>query len=82
MKMNLMLFNVLRCPLQSYLLFQKVWFRQQLYLNNRRKVDIGNGINDKKLYVKCAMYIDGAPFWLPMKTRIFWSTLLLGERLH
>ncbi|MFS7996213.1 putative phosphatidylinositol 3-kinase [Helianthus anomalus] len=33
-------------------------------------LDIGNGVKDKKLYVKCAVYIDGAPFWLPMKTRL------------
>lgn len=34
--------------------------------------DIGNGIEDKKpeLYVECSLYIDGAPFGLPMRTRL------------
>nr|GEY03891.1 phosphatidylinositol 3-kinase, root isoform isoform X1 [Tanacetum cinerariifolium] len=34
--------------------------------------DLGNVVEDKKpeLYVECALYIDGAPFGLPMRTRL------------
>ncbi|KAL7609297.1 phosphatidylinositol 3-kinase, root isoform [Lactuca sativa] len=40
--------------------------------NSTNPADIGNIVEDKKpeLYVECALYIDGAPFGLPMRTRL------------